>query len=325
VTARASAIDQPGLLDASASGRRRRLLRLAGPDGIVAGIAIDHRDSLRVALARRGIRDLSNDELRHQKLVLTRSLAPVATAVMIDAELGSLALAEGAVPAAVGLIMPLEAQGYEAQGDRRRTTLLDDFTPRDALILGADACKILLPYRPDDPDAADEQDAVVRSAVLECHALGLPLLVEPIVHRLSTETEAAFAAAYPALLVEAVTRVRDLGVDLLKLPFPAADPTASGAPAAAAALTGLAAACGETPWVLLGAGVAAETFLDQLRLAGAAGASGFLAGRGIWGPALDPNPAETERLACSIARPVFERCRTMAAATCRPLPLLRPA
>lgn len=316
-----------GDTDTSAIGPRRRLLRLAGSDGIVAGIALDHRDSLRVTLKRRGIGALSTAELRRQKLALARALAPSATAVMIDSELGGLALDDGAIPAGIGLIMPLEAQGYEAGGDRRRTTLLDDFTPRDALARRADACKILLPYRPDDRDLADDQDDVVRSAVADCHALGLPLVVEPIVYRLSTESEAAFAAAYSALVVAAVGRVRVLGVDLLKLPFPTSDATADAATSASAhaACVALAEACGNTPWVLLGAGASPDAFVAQIRAAGAAGASGFLAGRGIWGPALRADAAETERLAATVARPVLEQCRAAAVAACRPLTSAQPA
>ncbi|HEY8438374.1 MAG TPA: tagatose 1,6-diphosphate aldolase [Candidatus Limnocylindrales bacterium] len=316
-----------GETDTSAIGRRRRLLRLAGSEGIVAGIAMDHRDSLRVTLERRGIGPLSTPELRRQKLALARALAPSATAVMIDAELGSLALEEGAIPADIGLIMPLEAQGYEAGGDRRRTTLLDDFSPRDALARGADACKILLPYRPDDRDLADDQDDVVRAAVADFHALGLPLVVEPIVYRLETETEAAFAAAYSALVIAAVTRVRGLGVDLLKLPFPTLDATPDAATGASAhaACAALADACRDTPWVLLGAGAPPDAFVAQIRTAGAAGASGFLAGRGIWGPALRADAAETERVAATVARPVLEQCRAAAVAVCRPLTLAQPA
>jgi tagatose-1,6-bisphosphate aldolase len=324
VTPAPTTTDQPPLLDTSTIGRRRRLLRLAGSDGVIAGIAIDHRDSLRVAVERSGIRKLSTEELRQQKLVLARTLAPGATAIMIDAELGSLALSGAVIPAGVGLIMPLEAQDYEGQGDRRRTTLLDDFGPADALALGADACKILLPYRPDDTAVADDQDNLVRSAATSCHALGLPLVVEPIVHRLSTESEAGFVDAYPELLLAAVTRVRALDVDLLKLPFPVADPAASE-PAVRAACDALARACGDTPWVLLGGGAPSETFVAQIRHAGAAGASGFLAGRGIWGPALREDPADTERLAASVARPLLDACRAAAAATCRPLMTVRSA
>src|SRR5689334_2545521 len=67
-----------GEADSTVIGRHRRLMRLAGPDGIVAGIALDHRDSLRVTLERHGIGEMSTADLRRQKRVLARTLAPVA-------------------------------------------------------------------------------------------------------------------------------------------------------------------------------------------------------------------------------------------------------
>ena len=310
---------------AIAAARRRRLQRLAGPDGIVAGIAIDHRDSLRTVLSDAGIGGISPDDLRRLKLALTRALVPASTAIMIDAEFGSLVLETGAIPSAVGLIMPLEAQGYEAQGDRRLTTLLEDFSPLAALRFGADACKLLLPYRPDDEFAAAHQDALVQATAGACHDLGLPLIIEPVVHRRSDESPADHAAAYPSLVIDAVARLQPLGADLLKLPFPIREGTPTSEAATAAACDALAAACVGTPWVLLGGGADLETYLRQIRVAGRAGASGFLAGRGIWGPVLRADADETERLAVDDARPAFVRCRDLARDVARPLPIERAA
>ena len=310
----------PGREDLTDAARRRRIGRLGGTKGIVAGIALDHRDSLRVVLERQGIVGLSTADLRALKAALARELAPAATAVMLDAELGSLALDAGVIPSMVGLIMPLEAQGYETQGDRRLTSLLEDFSPLEALRLGADACKLLLPYRVDNEPAAAPQDAVLVEAVAACHALGLPLVVEPVVHRLSTESPEAYADAYTGLVVDAVTRLQPLGADLLKVPFPVRHTYASNlAVAARDACRVLASACGETPWVVLGGGADIDILVDQIRLAGEAGAVGFLAGRSVWGPALRPDVAETARLAAEIARPAFERCRAMAERTARSL------
>ena len=302
------------------AARRRRLLRLAGPDGIVAGIAIDHRDSLQKVLSELGIGSASMDQMRHLKLALTRALVPSATALMIDAELGSLVLETGAIPPGVGVIMPLEAQGYEAQGDRRLTTLLEDFSPLDAARSGADACKLLLPYRVDDEIASSHQDALVGATAADCHEQGLPLVLEPVVHRRSDESPVAHAAAYSSLVVDAVARLQPLGADLLKLPFPSLDGVRTEDAATIAACAALAAACGGTPWVLLGGGVDLETYLRQIRVAGEAGASGFLVGRGIWGAVLRADPDETGRLAGALARPAFERCRELARDVARPLP-----
>jgi tagatose-1,6-bisphosphate aldolase len=304
---------------ASAVGRRRRLLRLGGPRGVVAGIAIDHRDSLRVLLERQGFTGVSTSELRELKLRLTRVLAPSATAIMLDAELGGRALEAGAVPSSVALIMPLEAQGYETAGYGPRSTLLDDFSPAEALRYGADACKLLLPYRVDDADSAAHQEALVTSTAAACHEMGLPLAIEPVVYRRPTETAAAYADAYRLLLLGAVTRLQPLGADLLKVPFPVLDMRATSGSAAVDACRALAEACGDTPWVLLGAGVDTDTFVEQIRLAGTAGASGFLAGRGIWGAALASDADATESIASRVCRPDLERCREMADRFAQPL------
>jgi tagatose-1,6-bisphosphate aldolase len=316
---RSSGAEAPTSGGASAVGRRRRLLRLGGARGVVAGIAIDHRDRLRVMLERHGSTDLSAARLRSLKLILTRALAPAATAVMLDEELGGLAIEAGAVPSTVALIMPLEAQGYETTGDGPTTTLLDDFSPAIALGYGADACKLLLPYRADDPNPAARQEALLTSTAAACHELGLPLVIEPVVYRRADETVEAYAAGYPRLAVDSVERLQPLGADLLKLPFPALELTSATESVAIDACQVLAEACRDTPWVLLGAGVATDIFVEQIRLATSAGASGFLAGRGIWGAALDADSDDVERVATTICRPDLERCGAVAERFAKPL------
>ncbi|MFI5225459.1 MAG: hypothetical protein ACHQ3P_02160 [Candidatus Limnocylindrales bacterium] len=301
-------------------GRRRRLARLGGPTGVVSGIAMDHRDSLRATLAERGVGDLSDGQVRELKLSLARGLAPAATAIMIDAEFGGAALGAGVVPASVAIVMPLEAQGYEAGGDDRLTTLLTDFSPADALRWGADACKILVPYRADVESSAAPQDALIVATAAACHDLGLPLVVEPVVYQRSIESSEEFTAAYEALVLGAVARIEPLGADLLKLPFPVRDLGAAAESGAAAACAALAAACRDTPWVLLGAGTDTDIFVEQIRLAGQAGASGFLAGRGIWGPALSADPGSVRRAAAGPSLLAFRRCRDVAERHARPLP-----
>ena len=100
-----------------------------------------------------------------------------------------------------------------------------------------------------------------------------------------------------ALVVAAVARLQPLGADLLKLPFPVLDLAADGEATATEACRELDEAAAGTPWVLLGAGAELEVFEEQVRIAGMAGASGFLAGRGIWGAALTRDPDEAERIA----------------------------
>jgi tagatose-1,6-bisphosphate aldolase len=267
----------------------------------------------------RGSAGWTTGELRALKLVLTRVLAPAATALMLDAELGGLALETGAVPSTVALIMPLEAQGDESDGDRPATTLMADFSPALALRYGADACKLLLPYRADDPDPAARQEALVASTVAACHEQGLPLVIEPIVYRRSGESVEAHVAAHPQLVLRAVQRLQPLGGDLLKLPFPVPSLSSATEQAALEACRAVADACRDTPWVLLGAGVEVDVFVEQVRIAATAGASGFLAGRGIWGAVLEADPDQWELVATTICLPSLERCREVAEAFARPL------
>ena len=46
---------------------------------------------------------------------------------------------------------------------------IEGWSPARALVLGASACKLLLPYRADEPDEAAAQESVVRTAVAGCH------------------------------------------------------------------------------------------------------------------------------------------------------------
>jgi tagatose 1,6-diphosphate aldolase len=302
-------------------GRRRRLLRLADDQGIVVGLALDHRDSFRAALDRRGLTGMATPAIAALKAALVGALAPAASALMLDIELGLEALSEGAVPARIGLIMPLEAQGYEQLGDSRTTSLLPDFSPAAALALGADACKVLLPIRPDRAEALAAQLDLVARSVEAAHAAALPLVVEPTVYRLTTENEADYRSRFTGLVLEAVSSVARLGPDLLKVQFPVSEMAGANAlpPGAEDACRGLDRAAAGIPWVLLGAGVSPETFGAQLRAAGAAGASGFLAGRTIWFDALIADPVEAARLARDLSRPRFEEYRAIAREVCRPL------
>jgi tagatose 1,6-diphosphate aldolase len=261
------------------------------------------------------------DEIRDLKEALVRAVAPTASVVMLDHDYGRTAIARGAIPPGVGLVMPLEAQGYAQLGDERRTTLLPDFSPADAAALGADACKLLLPLRPDRAAFLEDQLEVARRAVAAAHAVGLPIVLEPQVYRVSTETADDYAARLTALTTRAVKLVAALGADLLKLPFPTVDqPDDAGADErAGVACAALHAAASGIPWVLYGAGVPARTFTWQLRHAGEAGACGFLVGRTIWRDALGPDPEASAALARSTCVPRLVGFGAVARANCRPM------
>jgi tagatose 1,6-diphosphate aldolase len=276
--------------------RARALDLLSGADGIVVGAAVDHRDSLRAVLARKGFPEPSAAELTALKVRIARALAGAATVVLLDAELGAAqAIAAGALPGTTALCVALEAQGYGEVADVPRTTFLPGWSPAQAARLGAAGCKLLLPYRVDVPGQADAQDEVVRAAVAACREAGVALVVEPIVYGDLTAE----------LVIAGARRLAALGPDVLKLQHP-------GSPDACRALDE---ACGPAvPWVLLGGGADAETLVQQVGEACAAGASGFVVGRTLWDAALVADEAESERALAQLGRPLLERLAAVARA-----------
>jgi tagatose-1,6-bisphosphate aldolase len=201
---------------ASRLGRLRGLDTLSDARGIFALAAMDHRDSLRVAFEAAGHPTPAPERIAELKATVARALAPHATGLLIDVELGAPAIALGA-PGPCGIVVPLEAQGYEDVATGRVTTFLPGFSPALARVLGAAACKLLLPYRPDHEASAARQDEVVSEAVAGCHAEGLALVLEPIAYALPGETPEAFAAAFPSLVVASAQRLQALGPDILKV------------------------------------------------------------------------------------------------------------
>lgn len=246
---------------------------IASPRGAVCGLALDHRDSLRVAARRHGYPE-DAASLRALKVDLVRGLARLATVVLLDVELGLDAFTElDGTP----LVVPLEAQGYESLGEGRITTLLGDVDPARAGALGAIGCKLLLPYRPDLGDAARIQDEMVARVVAECRAAAVLSIIEPIVYGEVPELGAA--------VTETARRLARLGPDVLKLQYP-------GSARLCEVLTRT---CGAVPWVLLGGGTDEDTFIAQLRDAMHGGARGYIVGRTAWDAALVQDDGEKRR------------------------------
>jgi tagatose 1,6-diphosphate aldolase len=288
-------------------GRHRRLDALSGTRGVFAVAAIDHRDALTAAHAKAGLPKPTPEQVLQFKATVIQALAPSATGVMLDPEAGALALSIGA-PGPGPVVMPLEAQGYADVEAGRVTTFLPGWSPARAAESGASACKLLLPYRPDHEASAVLQHAVVEQAVARCRAVGLPLILEPIAYPLPSEDASTLPDRLGPLVLATVERLRPLGADILKLQFPRdADPGAE--PEWCRKID---AACGDTPWVLLGGGGDPERFARDVQVACAAGASGFIAGRTLWQAALG---LEGEQLVARLDAecvPLVRRLRALA-------------
>lgn len=322
-----------------APGKWQRLRSLTDEEGRFKMMAIDQRDSLRRALGQatgRGSEQVNGEELAEVKALITKELAPLASAVLTDPEYGY-PYSLPHLPPRVGLLLACEESGYERAGPdgrERASRLLAGWSAREALRLGADAVKLLIYYRPDGSEEVRvHQQALVQQVGEECASVGLPFLLEIVgypVHEASADS-AEFARRKPELVIGSAAEFSAprYNVDILKLEFPAdlkwTREYARGAfdgkeREPAYALADVRRFCQEldeaagVPWVILSAGVGIGEFLAQLELAVEAGASGFLCGRAIWQGAVGayPDMARMERWLREEGRYNFVRANAVA-------------
>jgi tagatose-1,6-bisphosphate aldolase len=254
---------------------------IAGPDGRFAVLAMDQRNTLRRMLDGAG-QPSADADLSAFKVDIVRALAPLSTGVLLDADYGVGAVrAAGALPAGTGLLVAAEPPVRAQWNGEPRATI--DPERRAAYVMRnhGDALKFLVQWRPGRPRGAGEPDlaaealAVIGEVVEDCREAGIPSVIEPLVARLPDEPPLDPAAA-GELVIESATQMAGTGPDLLKLEWPG---DAEGCRRVTDAL-------GPVPWTLLSAGVAFEQFGERVRIALDNGASGFIAGRAIWGEAV---------------------------------------
>ncbi|NKQ55028.1 hypothetical protein HFP15_19280 [Amycolatopsis sp. K13G38] len=271
----------------SPSGERLRAA--ASWDGVYCLLALDHRDAMRNAFARAGLDGVDEEKMLQVKGRIADTLTSRASGILLDP-----AALERCRPKDAGVLMPLEAQGYEPFAGGRLTRL--EHTVAELAELGADGCKLLIYYRYDHRETAWRQRELVHRAVADCRQHRLPLVLEPLLYRLEGET----SHPHPDLIVGAARDLAGIGADLLKLPFP-------GRREACEQVSELA------DWVLLGGSdTDRDTFAEQLVIATSAGACGFIAGRPIWGGALGLDEAEQAKWLAEDALPYFDRLTDIA-------------
>lgn len=247
--------------------------------GRFAVFAIDHRDSLRSFLRPDDPDGIAAETLTALKIEMVAAAAGDATGVMLEPEYSIPQVIDaGVLPPGVGFVAALEAQGYMADLGAGTTQLLDGWSPSAARDAGASACKLLLPFHPDRPVAAAQQQVALDTVAL-CHEAGMPLVLEPLFYGLDDPADR------PRVVLETANRFAASGADLLKLPFPvdtSIDDDRDHWHAACATISSLV----PSPWVLLSGGGSFDAFAAQVEVARGAGAAGFMVGRALWGEAV---------------------------------------
>lgn len=287
-------------------GKTWGMRRMATPEGHFTMVALDQRPPiLDVIAAKRGIasNEVAFADMVTVKRVLAEKLTRCASAMLFDPNFGLPAALEAISPRS-GLVVTLEEHRFEDTPGGRRSRSIDDWSVAKIKRAGADGVKLLAWYRPDaSPQVLEHQQRYVERVGRECRehdiALVLELLVYPFAGRAGADA-VNDPRTHAQLVEQSVREFCDprYAVDLLKLqsPLPGATlPARDGAPpeiAAQESFDRIGTLCADAgiPWVMLSAAVTPGQFHRVLEYAYAAGASGFLAGRAVWGPSLEYFP-----------------------------------
>jgi tagatose 1,6-diphosphate aldolase len=296
------------------AGKLRGLQVLADSAGKFRMMAIDQRGSLKRMLAKvlgKNPDEVTYEDLATVKKSIIKILAPYSSATLTDPVYGY-PHAIQYYPRDVGILLAYEETGAEKAGEggrERRSKLIDGWSAEKIKRAGANAVKLLMYYRPDASQATcKHQQNIIIQVGEECEKYDLPFVLELVAYpmledelegkRPTTDTP-AFAKRKPDIVIRTVEEFSksQYKADILKVEFPADlkytreyckkafDDKSREQLYDLSAVKDFCRKENEAasmPWVILSAGVGIDEFVEDVKLATEAGASGFLGGRAIW-------------------------------------------
>jgi tagatose 1,6-diphosphate aldolase len=292
---------------AMTTAERRGYQQICSEHGVMLVVAADQRGGMRKAMAStpEAQARIDNDVLGLTKMDLATHLARHAGCILLDPICAVPAIVDqGVLHRSIGLLIGLDASGWDTSPEGYRiSTLVDGVTARRVRELGGTGGKIMIYLRPDRPDANRANLAILDRVVADFATEDLLLVVEFLTYALEGEDPATYAERTPNLVLGGVRLCLEAGAKVLKIPYP-------GSPEACAAVTGLA---GSVPWAILSAGVDHATFLGQVEVAMANGASGVIAGRSLWKDCVSVDRDETRSRLEGLAVPRLDDIKAVIA------------
>ncbi len=282
---------------AMTTAEKRGYQQICGDDGAMMVIACDQRGGMRSLLANTAEQQaqISNATLGLTKMDITQYLARDAGCVLVDPLCAVPGLVDdGAIHRSTGLLIGLDASGFGLTPEGYRiSNMVEGITARRVREFGGTGAKIMIYLRSDTPAANSANIETLRAVIADFAAEDLLLVVEFLTYSLPGEAPADYAARIPDLIIGGSKICLEAGSKVLKIPYP-------GTPEACATVTTM---CGEVPWAVLSAGVDHATFLGQVEISMANGASGVIAGRSLWKDCISLDRAVTKTRLQTIAVP----------------------
>jgi len=252
-----------------------QLTDIARPSGGFAMLAVDQREAMRLMFAAAGEpQPIADRILTDFKVTATKILTPYASAVLADRQFCLDEIVKQRVVApSCGLIVAAD-EFLPGNGIPVDTVQIDrSIDPNAVRAQGAKALKLLVLWRSDeDPQ---QRLAMVADFVALCRSAGLISIIEPVVR----PPRRGWTFDREEAIVQAATELGATQADLYKAEMPLGGKGNEKQLLSSALRLN---AQMKMPWVILSSGVDANLFGRAVRIAMAAGASGFLAGRAVW-------------------------------------------
>jgi len=280
-------------------GKRKRLESVSDSRGVIAALAIDQRDALRKLFSTElkiEKNAVPREQLDQFKSIVVRALSPHASAVLLEPEYGLPAVAQRA--SSSGLLMAYEVSGYDRNVSGRLPRLLEGWSVRRLVEVGAHCIKVLLYYALSDAqEIMDRKRAWVERVGWECAGADVPFFLEIVPYQAGVEEHTPeFARCKPDILTSAMKEFSQprYCVDVLKVGVPVTMAYVQGSSSSdgtfvysrkeALDLFSRAAEVASKPFLFLSAGVSNRVFNEALELASQAGVHfcGVLCGRATW-------------------------------------------
>ncbi len=279
------------------TAERRGYSQICGDDGAMMVIACDQRGGMRTLLAITPEEQakISNATLGETKMDITAHLARAAGCVLVDPLCAvPVMVDEGAIHRSTGLLIGLDASGFDLTPEGYRiSNMVEGISARKVREFGGTGAKIMIYLRSDTPAANTVNMQTLRDSIADFASEDLLLVVEFLTYALPGEAPEAYAAKIPELIEGGSKLCLDAGSKVLKIPYP-------GTPQACANITAM---CGVVPWAVLSAGVDHATFLGQVEISMANGASGVIAGRSLWKDCISLDRSVTKQRLETVAVP----------------------
>lgn len=289
--------------------RRQAFERISGSSGGLAMVAMDQRESLRTMFEEATRERATDSTLADFKLAVSETLAPHATAILLDRLYGMDAMR--AVSPSCGLVLAADKL-EQPPGQPVLSTSLDlEVDGELARSVGAAALKLLVIWRPDE--RPEDRIVLTRSFLDLCEREELLGIVEGVVRPPGTGDDPTWDREESIL--EAARELGALRPDLYKAEIPL---HGRGEPREIQTRCQAISNAIPCPWVVLSSGVTSDDFPRAVEAACHGGASGFLAGRGIWMDLVGSGDYR-QRLE-DVAVPRLERLRDIVQHHARPWP-----